>query len=267
MQENPEIAGLPIRWYEKPVRAELIPGVWQMPNEPTDRYFYDCEFIEDSKRRTIDLISIGVVAEDGRKFYAINAACDWSKANDWVRVNVLAPMGIRQLTYGDHDGVAIVLDKAGGSWSVSEESYQYFMQPDWIAVKLLEFLKYHSIDRSLKLSYNPDRDMRESNIYHYLKALEVRKKIELWAYYADYDHVSLCWLFGDMIDLPTGLPMWTRDIQQLADFLGNPTLPPQPKKQHHALSDAEWNYQAWKFLKLLQEERYAVYPSMAYRDR
>ncbi|RZL78642.1 MAG: hypothetical protein EOP32_21370 [Rhodococcus sp. (in: high G+C Gram-positive bacteria)] len=29
------------------------------------RYFYDCEFIEDG--RTIDLVSIGVVAEDGRQ--------------------------------------------------------------------------------------------------------------------------------------------------------------------------------------------------------
>lgn len=32
------------------------------------RYFYDTEFIEDGK--TIDLISIGVVCEDGREFYA-----------------------------------------------------------------------------------------------------------------------------------------------------------------------------------------------------
>ena len=35
------------------------------------RYFYDCEFIEDG--RTIDLVSIGVAAEDGREFYAISS--------------------------------------------------------------------------------------------------------------------------------------------------------------------------------------------------
>ncbi|MBA3574969.1 MAG: 3'-5' exoribonuclease, partial [Pseudonocardiales bacterium] len=32
------------------------------------RFFYDCEFIEDGL--TIDLVSIGVVDEDGREFYA-----------------------------------------------------------------------------------------------------------------------------------------------------------------------------------------------------
>jgi len=33
------------------------------------RYFYDCEFIEDG--RLIDLVSIGVVDEQGREFYAV----------------------------------------------------------------------------------------------------------------------------------------------------------------------------------------------------
>ncbi|HET7322728.1 MAG TPA: hypothetical protein VFJ06_00160 [Halococcus sp.] len=35
------------------------------------RFFYDTEFIDNG--RIIDLISIGVVAEDGREFYAIFA--------------------------------------------------------------------------------------------------------------------------------------------------------------------------------------------------
>jgi hypothetical protein len=51
------------------------------------RYFYDCEFIEDG--RTIDLVSIGVVAEDGREFYAVSTGFDPSRAIDWVRKNVL----------------------------------------------------------------------------------------------------------------------------------------------------------------------------------
>src|SRR5690606_6289618 len=35
--------------------------------------------------------------------------------------------------------------------------------------------------------------------------------IELCGYYSAYDHVALCWLFGKMIDLPTGFPMYTID--------------------------------------------------------
>lgn len=51
------------------------------------RYFYDCEFIEDG--RTIELVSIGVVAEDGREFYAVSTDFDPARAGKWVRANVL----------------------------------------------------------------------------------------------------------------------------------------------------------------------------------
>ncbi|OBH82239.1 hypothetical protein A5681_23810 [Mycobacterium scrofulaceum] len=51
------------------------------------RYFYDTEFIEDG--RTIELISIGVVAEDGREYYAVSTEFDPERAGGWVRANVL----------------------------------------------------------------------------------------------------------------------------------------------------------------------------------
>ncbi|MCW4355401.1 polyadenylate-specific 3'-exoribonuclease AS [Hoyosella sp. YIM 151337] len=51
------------------------------------RYFYDCEFIEDG--RTIDLVSIGVVSETGREFYAVSTEFDPGRAGKWVRANVL----------------------------------------------------------------------------------------------------------------------------------------------------------------------------------
>jgi hypothetical protein len=51
------------------------------------RFFYDCEFIEDG--RTIDLVSIGMVDESGREFYAVSTEFDPSRAIDWVRRNVL----------------------------------------------------------------------------------------------------------------------------------------------------------------------------------
>ncbi|MEB4210698.1 polyadenylate-specific 3'-exoribonuclease AS [Mycobacterium sp. 94-17] len=51
------------------------------------RYFYDTEFIEDG--RTIELISIGVAAEDGREYYAVSTEFDPERAGSWVRSNVL----------------------------------------------------------------------------------------------------------------------------------------------------------------------------------
>lgn len=51
------------------------------------KYFYDTEFIDDGK--TIELISIGIVRDDGHYYYAELADVDLSKANDWVKANVL----------------------------------------------------------------------------------------------------------------------------------------------------------------------------------
>lgn len=71
---------------------------------------------------------------------------------------------------------------------------------------------------------------------------------EFWAYYADYDWVAFCWLFGRMIDLPDHFPKFCRDIKQLAVELGDPPLPEQESAEHHALADARWNRVAWEAL-------------------
>jgi 3' exoribonuclease, RNase T-like len=51
------------------------------------RYFYDTEFIDNG--RTIELISIGVAAEDGREYYAISTEFNPERAGSWVRKHVL----------------------------------------------------------------------------------------------------------------------------------------------------------------------------------
>jgi hypothetical protein len=63
---------------------------------------------------------------------------------------------------------------------------------------------------------------------------------ELWAWYGAYDHVLLAQLFGRMIDLPAGIPMWTNDLQQECHRLGDPQLPERDDDEHHALADARW---------------------------
>jgi hypothetical protein len=53
------------------------------------KYFYDTEFHEDGT--TIDLISIGIVTEDGREYYAVNRGAEWEriKKNEWLMANVV----------------------------------------------------------------------------------------------------------------------------------------------------------------------------------
>lgn len=63
---------------------------------------------------------------------------------------------------------------------------------------------------------------------------------EFFGYYADYDWVALCWLFGPMIELPKGWPMYCRDLKQMSDEMGAPKFE-SPTEEHHALLDARWN--------------------------
>jgi len=80
---------------------------------------------------------------------------------------------------------------------------------------------------------------------------------EFWAYFADYDWIFLCQMFGTMMDLPSHFPKFGMDIQQWWVQLGKPhksqVRPPKPSTEHHALADARWNYEYWKALKRWSE--------------
>ena len=72
-------------------------------------------------------------------------------------------------------------------------------------------------------------------------------KPEIWSYYADYDWVAVCQLFGRMIDLPKGWPMYCRDLKQTLDER-NLRVPFEPVIAHNALSDARWLRDAYNWL-------------------
>lgn len=54
------------------------------------KYFLDTEFIEYPGH--IELISIGIVGDNGTELYCVNQDADLSKASDWVIKNVLDKM-------------------------------------------------------------------------------------------------------------------------------------------------------------------------------
>lgn len=78
---------------------------------------------------------------------------------------------------------------------------------------------------------------------------------QLWGWYSAYDHVCLAQLWGRMIDLPEGIPMYTADLKQEAVRLGNPVLPEQLGGEHNALDDARWNRRAHEYLQGLEAKR------------
>jgi hypothetical protein len=154
------------------------------------RYFFDTEFIEDG--HTIDLVSIGVVDEEGREFYAVSTEFDAAKAGPWVRANVLGKL--------PPPSSPAYLSRAG------------------IREALLAFL------------------------------VTPGTQIELWAWYAAYDHVALAQLWGTMPRLPRPLPRFTRELRQRWEDVGRPALPPPPANAHDALADARHNLTRWRII-------------------
>lgn len=138
------------------------------------RYYIDTEFAESPGQ--LDLISIGIVAEDGREFYAV-AADGWDpqRCHPWVREHVLPNLGAAS-----------------------------------------------------RLSRTEIRDA--------ILAFVGEDIPEFWGYYADYDWVVFCWIFGAMIDLPSGWPKYCRDLKQAADHAG--VRLPHSNDEHNALGDA-----------------------------
>lgn len=190
------------------------------------RYFFDTEFNEDGK--TIELISIGIKAEDGREFYAVSTEFEPSRCNDWVVANVLPhlPPAFEGTIIGDYR-----LQDMDGRW-----------QPRSIASHSLETIY---ADRKAACTWMPRYQIAQE-----LKqfVLNDSSKPEFWAYYADYDWVALCQLFGPMVALPKGFPKFCLDLKQQAYLKGNPTLPIQSSTEHHALADANWNEEVYNFL-------------------
>lgn len=187
------------------------------------RFFYDCEFLEDG--RTIDLISIGIVAEDGRELYLVNQGIEWTPGtgslhericgHNWLMENVVPHLPVTDVS---QPGATNLYPRKSGSFR---------LDPGDNRVVPLRFIR------------NAVRDF----------LLAEPGPIELWGYYCAYDHVVLAQLFGTMIHLPQGVPMWTNDIQQAAAARGlDNSLPPQLGTAHNALDDACWTRDAWRYL-------------------
>jgi hypothetical protein len=74
---------------------------------------------------------------------------------------------------------------------------------------------------------------------------------EFWAYFADYDWVILCQLYGKMIDLPDTWPKYCLDLRQYMwhlDISREEIEVSGSFVEHDALSDAEWNRAVFKTL-------------------
>ena len=232
------------------------------------QYFLDTEFHEYRKSSwfgketdTIELISIGIMSGNGHDYYAICKDFDVKKAwkNKWLKENVLAP--IFHEMYQKHS-VQLhrynVKGRTNLNFNVRSFKYllkRYGVSREVIAEEITEFV-YREND-----GINPRYVANFSEIIKF-------HPIEFYAYYADYDWVVFCWLFGRMIDLPKGFPMYCIDLKQemdrkahlhcrkTSDMSLNDAIEdmkrhkdyPEQDNEHNALDDARWNGKLYYFL-------------------
>ena len=273
------------------------------------KFFYDTEFLEGIQKSifggkpTIDLISIGIVDENGSELYEVskdfNLKEAWNRydvvtetySGDlrnifpegkefkvyWIRENVLIPiffeLAERDFHYTnfkdewmyEQEPVTLEVFKKNEKWTSDFKWFKklinkYGKTNKEIAQEVFEFISKDSITIEKAKHYNVSYK---------------NQNIKLYGYYSAYDHVVFSWLFGKMIDLPEGFPMYTIDLKQTLDELaedeiksfcyatGNHTVLtkeealniikskhdyPKQMNNHHALDDARWNYKFYKFL-------------------
>ena len=188
------------------------------------KIYYDTEFVEDGL--TIDLISIGLVAEDGREYYAVcndSWAVQRAVEHPWLSVNVVPHLPVK---VGEVPGGMRIVTRRDGRWVGFDSRWDWDPDhPDFVSVKPRAQIAAE-VQRFILATPDP----------------------QLWVWYAAYDHVALCQLWGRMIDLPPEVPMFTCDLKQECVRLGNPRVPVQVSGAHNALADARHNRVIDRFL-------------------
>lgn len=95
------------------------------------RYWFDTEF--DERDQVIHLISIAIVAEDGRSIYLINADYDASQANPWLQEHV-----IPHLSDDKKKPKAEIRESVLNFFSPApSEIWAYYGEYDWIVLRQL----------------------------------------------------------------------------------------------------------------------------------
>jgi len=256
------------------------------------KFFLDTEFIEGFKKpiswlptidnfnkpyHSIQLISIGLVCEDGREYYAISNEFKISDASKWVWDNVL------------HGIYKELLSKENYArtyhWDLVEPFNKKTLATliKWhgksnaqIANEILNFVHGYTTEFGFDTG---GTYVQDANYWNLLRKTEPASPPVFYANYADYDWVLFCSLFGNMMDLPKGFPMYCRDLKQMLDEKQEATQNvqrigwvevkrrnlntedafdikmmshfPQQTNEHNALSDAKFNLELYNFIQKL----------------
>ena len=220
------------------------------------KYFLDIEFLEGTQRLrktflealfatkiytepTIDLISIGIICEDGREYYAISK--DFNLKEAWNRYDIKSMSGKGGIGENTHDKIYWIRENVlKPIWKeLIEKERSYYMEMFkrinvWTKYIDDDYYKftYKEFKRLIK-KYGKTNKQIAKEIIKFIDERKVgntiispaepndnsvhTKNVKFYGYYCDYDWVVFCWLFGKMNDLPEGFPYYCIDLKQTLD--------------------------------------------------
>jgi hypothetical protein len=150
---------------------------------------------------------------------------------------------------GPYDPVQLIsvgiVCKGGELYAISSEFDPEFCNP-WVRENVLPRLEN-------EFAFHGSLSEIAAGVLSFVSEHSNGEKPRFIGYYADYDWVVFCQMYGAMVNLPKGWPMYCFDLKQWCDEMGNPKLPPDPVGEHNALADARWNMLAYESLKEHEE--------------
>jgi len=277
------------------------------------KYYIDTEFLEGTQNKfpfgktkpTIDLISIGLIDEKNRVYYAVskdfNLKEAWNRWQQrtgegdrnnhdprvyWIRDNVLHPIYVELVNKYLQDIRNMdrlnISHKVKDVWTFTRKNLAWLIERygrnnKEIANEICGFIYTDDCEGSgmSAIEMATRYDMSDKNL-----------KPKFYGYFADYDWVCFCWLFGNMMSLPKGFPMFANDLKQMLDetaekmelkdfndlrfipyeselafkeedidtldkklaILKSDNNYPKQQNEHNALSDAIWNKELHQFI-------------------
>jgi hypothetical protein len=233
------------------------------------KYFLDTEFVEGfhkplfgKKRHYIELISIGIRAEDGRKYYAVSNEFDvekvWNAGEEKFDPGQPRQRGTKEYWLRNH-----VLYGIWKDFYSQESAYTKYHFPGYIDFSLKGLKNYirwkgksnaqiksEIVEFICPMATASDYagvGSLDEGLANYLR----HNPPEFYGYFADYDWVLFCSPFGRMVDLPKGFPYYCRDLKQMMTDNGldnewKGIHCPEGIDEHHAGKDADWNFNLYQ---------------------
>lgn len=277
------------------------------------KYYIDTEFLEGTQKKflfgntkpTIDLISLALVDEQNRVYYAIskdfNLKEAWNRWQQrtgegdrnnhdprvyWIRDNVLHPIYVELANKYLEDIRKMrqigIPHRVRDVWAFTRKNLAWLIERygktnKEIANDICAFIYTDDCEGS---------GMSAIEMATRYDMSDIHLKPKFYGYFADYDWVCFCWLFGNMMSLPKGFPMFANDLKQMLDetaekmelkdfndlrfipyeselafkeedidtldkklaILKSDNRYPKQQNEHNALADAIWNKELHQFI-------------------